>query len=77
MDTTDTKTMNNKDKIEELLASMAREQVKFNQIKTFFDKPRYEYTEEDVREITHQFLDSMGTLSRFEKEYQKVIGLLV
>ena len=69
--------MDDKDKIEEILDSMAREQVKFNQIKSFFDKPRSEYTEDDVREITHQFLDSMETLRRFEKEYQKVIGLLV
>ena len=36
--------MKDKEKVEELLASMAREQIRFNQIKTFFDKPRTGFT---------------------------------
>lgn len=69
--------MKDKEKVEELLASMAREQVRFNQIKTFFDKPRTGFTHQDYREVQIQMLESMDTLSKFRSEYEKVIGLLV
>lgn len=69
--------MKDQEKIEELLASMAREQVRFNQIKTFFDKPRTGFTCQDYREVQIQMLDSIDALRRFRSEYEKVIGLLV
>lgn len=65
------------ERAEELLASMAREQIKFNQIKTFFDKPRDGFTEAEEREVLVQFLDSMECLKKFQNEYDKLIGLLV
>lgn len=69
--------MKDQAKIEELLASMAREQVRLNQIKIFFDKPRTGFTCDDYREVQVQMLESMDALSKFRSEYEKVIGLLV
>ncbi len=69
--------MKDKEKVEELLASMAREQIRLNQIKTFFDKPRTGFTCQDYREVQIQMLDSIDALRKFRSEYEKVIGLLV
>lgn len=68
--------MKDQEKIEELLASMAREQVKLNQIKTFFEKPRSGFTKDECREVQIQMLDSMSALATFQAEYDKVIELL-
>ena len=68
--------MKDQEKIEELLASMARERIRLNQIKTFFDKPRTGFTCQDYREVQIQMLDSMDTLAKFRSEYEKVIELL-
>ena len=69
--------MKNTEKIEKLLASMAREQIKFNQIKTFFDKPRDNFTQDEHREVLIQFLESMEIFKKFQKEYNELIGSLV
>lgn len=65
-----------RDRAEELLASMAREQIKLNQIKAFFTKPMENFTEEEQREVLVQFLESMECLKRFQILYDELIGSL-
>ena len=68
--------MKDQDKIEKLLDSMVREQIRLNQIKTFFDKTRSGFTKDECREVQIQMLESMSALATFQAEYDKVIELL-